>query len=39
MGLLRRSAAGTLAALLGPGLLQVDRERRIYAFDRLAGKI
>lgn len=38
MDLLRRSAAGTLAALLGPALLQVDRERRIYGFDRLAAK-
>jgi penicillin amidase len=39
MDLLRRSAAGTLAALLGPALLQVDRERRIYEFDGLAGKV
>ena len=38
MDLLRRSAAGTLAALLGPALLDVDRARRIYGFDRLASK-
>ncbi len=38
MDLLRRSAAGTLAALLGPTPLQVDRERRIYEFNRLARK-
>lgn len=38
MDLLRRSAAGTLAQLLGPTALSVDRERRIYAFDRLAAK-
>jgi penicillin amidase len=38
MDLLRRSAAGTLAALLGPSLLDVDRARRIYGFDRLAAK-
>ncbi|MGN6652807.1 penicillin acylase family protein [Trinickia sp.] len=36
MDLLRRSAAGTLAALLGPSLLDVDRQRRIYAFEHLA---
>lgn len=39
MDLLRRSAAGTLAAVLGPSLLDVDRQRRIYAFDRLADKL
>ncbi|RDU95211.1 penicillin acylase family protein [Trinickia dinghuensis] len=36
MDLLRRSATGQLAALLGPSLLRVDRARRIYGFDRLA---
>jgi penicillin amidase len=38
MDLLRRSASGTLAALLGPSLLDVDRARRIYGFERLADK-
>lgn len=37
MDLLRRSSAGTLAALIGPAALKVDRERRIYGFDALAG--
>jgi len=36
MDLLRRSAAGTLAALVGPAALPVDRQRRIYRFDALA---
>lgn len=38
MDLLRRSAAGTLAELLGPSVLRVDRERRTYEFDHLSGK-
>lgn len=38
MDLLRRSAQGSLAALIGPPALEIDRERRIYGFDRLAGK-
>jgi penicillin G amidase len=39
MDLLRRSAAGTLAALIGPPALGIDRERRIFGFDRLASKM
>lgn len=38
MDLLRRSAAGTLAALVGPAALPVDRQRRIFGFDALADK-
>jgi len=38
MDLLRRSAQGTLAALIGPPALEIDRERRLYGFDRLAAK-
>lgn len=38
MDLLRRSAAGTLAALIGPAALRIDRDRRIYGFDRLASQ-
>ena len=36
MDLLRRSATGSLAALLGPSVLGIDRQRRMYAFERLA---
>jgi penicillin amidase len=38
MDLLRRSAAGTLAALIGPAALPLDRAHRIYRFDSVAGK-
>ena len=37
MDLLRRSASGELAALLGKALLPVDRERRIHRFAARAG--
>ncbi len=37
MDLLRRSASGELAALLGPALLPVDRDRRIHRFATRAG--
>jgi len=37
MDLLRRAGAGELAALLGPALLPVDRERRIHRFGARAG--
>ncbi len=37
MDLLRRSASGELAALLGPTLLPVDRDRRIHRFAARAG--
>ncbi|MGN6319751.1 penicillin acylase family protein [Trinickia sp.] len=36
MDLLRRSAAGTLAALVGSVALPVDRQRRIFGFQALA---
>ncbi|AOJ36100.1 penicillin acylase family protein [Burkholderia metallica] len=39
MDLLRRSAAGTLAALIGPAALGIDRDRRIYGFNVLASKV
>lgn len=38
MDLLRRSASGTLSALVGPAALAVDRAHRVYRFDSLAGK-
>lgn len=38
MDLLRRSAAGSLAALVGSAALPVDRQRRIYRFSALADK-
>lgn len=39
MDLLRRSAAGTLAALIGPPGLGIDRERRRFGFERLASQM
>lgn len=36
MDLLRRAAAGELAALLGPGLVKVDRQLRVHRFREVA---
>src|SRR5436190_9863128 len=37
MDLLRRAGSGELAALLGPALLPVDRDRRLHRFGARAG--
>jgi penicillin G amidase len=36
MDLLRRAAAGELSALIGPGLIDVDREMRVHRFRAVA---
>ena len=36
MDLMRRAAAGELSALLGPGLIKVDRDLRLHQFRRVA---
>jgi penicillin amidase len=39
MDLQRRGAAGELAALLGPALIETDRERRVHRFRRRAAAV
>jgi penicillin amidase len=39
MDLMRRSAAGELAALLGPSLVDADRHLRVHGFRRVASEV
>jgi penicillin G amidase len=39
MDLMRRSAAGELAALLGPSLVDADRRLRVHGFRRVASEV
>src|SRR5262245_34051069 len=39
MDLLRRSAAGELAELFGPGAVSIDQRRRLHGFRQLAGRV
>jgi penicillin amidase len=39
MDLLRRAAAGRLAELLGPGLVETDRRLRVHGFERVAEEV
>ena len=39
MDLMRRAAAGELAELLGPALVDTDRKLRIHAFRKVAGQV